>query len=202
MAEQPEETPTRVTDKRGKKKQQAMLSADELLEMSGPGPTTPQDVTETPGETEFERQQREAEEDARRAAEFEAMSPEEQQAMLAQQAAEAEGVPFAGGGIQTDGKTRKEILGAFVIAIDLDGTAYACPWEGFEADDFVMQREVTPRMMYRSCAEVMMDIESTETSHMTLQMFKTVGDLMSAQQRQQAMERQFAQRGMKPPRAR
>lgn len=198
MSEQqdPEETPVRVTDKRKKAKQQKMPTAQELLDKETPPPATDGVVVEET-ESEFARQQREAEEDARRAAEFEAMSPEEQQALLAQQAAEAEGVPFAGGGIKTEGENKKEILGAFVIAIDLDGTSYACPWDGFVADDFVMQREVTPRMMYRSCAEVMMDIEATETSHMTLQMFKTVGDLMAQQQRSQALSQQLQKRGMR-----
>jgi len=191
MSEQdPQETPTRVTDKRGANKKPAaqMPTAQELLDQETPPP-----VTE--GETEFQRQQREAEEDARRAAEFEAMSPEEQQEMLARQAAEAEGIPYEGGGVQTDGEARKELLTAFVIAVDLDGTAHAMPWELFEIDKVTLQRDVTPRIMYRSCAEIMMDVQVAETSHTTLQMFKTVGDQMAAAQRGQMLAQQVQQRG-------
>lgn len=193
--EQPEETPTRVTDKRGKgkKPKPEMPTAQELLDHTEAGEPSPE-------ESEFERQQREAAEDARRAAEFDALSPEEQQALLAQQAAEEQGTPFAGGGIKTEGETKKEILAAFVVAIDLDGTAYASPLAAFDEDAFIIQREVTPRMMYRSCSEIMLDIASAETSHQTLQMFKTVGDLMASQQRQQAMTQQLQKRGVRVPR--
>lgn len=193
--EQPEETPTRVTDKRGKGKKPEMPTAQELLDATN---TTEAGINEP--ESEFDRQKREAEEDARRAAEFDAMSPEEQQALLAQQAAEEQGTPFAGGGIKTEGETKKEILAAFVVAIDLDGTAYASPLAAFDEDAFIIQREVTPRMMYRSCSEIMLDIQSAETSHQTLQMFKTVGDLMASQQRQQAMTQQLQKRGVRVPR--
>lgn len=185
-SEQPEETPTKVTDKRGSKKPgKEMPTAQELLDQDQ-------------GETEFERQKREAEEDARRAAEFAAMSPEDREALLAQQAAEAGSVPFAGGGIQTDSEVKHEVLSVFVIVIDLDGTANAMPVEAFDPAAFEVQRDVTPRMMYRACSEIMMDVQVAETSHTTLQMFKTVGDMVSAQQRQQALAQQLHQRGMKP----
>lgn len=195
VAEQPEETPTRVTDKRGKVKKRPkpeMPTAQELLDQK------PDVVGDA--QSEFERQQREAEIDAQRAAEFEAMSPEDQQALLARQAAEAGTTPYAGGGIQTDSLVKHEALSAFVIVIELDGTANAMPLAAFDPEQVDLQRDITSRMMYRSCAEIMMDIETVEAAHTTVQMLKTVGELAASQQRQQAMTAQLQKRGMRAPR--
>lgn len=190
---QEQETPTRVTDKRGQKKEQPPLpTAEELLA------STSERTIPMAEETEFARQQREAEEDARRAAEFDALPEEEKQRILAQQAAEAEGgLPFAGGGIQTDGESVRELLTVFVVEIDLDGTATAKPMEMFEPTKVTYEHTVTPRMMYRSCAEIMLDIEAAETSHLTLHMMRTVGEQAAAAQRAQMLEKQLAQRGVR-----
>src|SRR5256885_3605905 len=192
-----EETPTRVTDKRGLKKQptkpeQPLPTAEELLA----------DTPVVTDESEFVRQQREAEEDARRAAEWESLSDDEKQAVLAQQAAEAESSPYAGGGIQTDGETKKELLSVFVIEIDLDGTATAKPIHMYDPDKVEVQREVDPRMMYRSCAEIMLDIDAAETAHLTIQMMQHVGAQAAAAQRAQALEASLQQRGMTSRRGR
>lgn len=191
-----EETPTRVTDKRGQKKppdatpDQEMPSAEQLLEQTG-GPTIL-------GDDEFARQ-------AEQNANWDNLTDDEKQAILAQQAAELDGtIPFTGGGLQTEGETKKELLAVFVIEIDLDGTATAKPFrqfepdkEGFEPDKVTVQRDVTARMMYRSCAEIMLDVEAAETSHLTLQMMQHVGAQAAAVQRAKALEQSLSQRGMR-----
>lgn len=203
MSEQ-EDAP-RITDKRKKPKADpapGMPTAEELLATTdGIEYNRQHDVHHAAeeerkdAETEFERQQREAEEDARRAAEFEALSDEEKEALLAQQAAEAEGVPFAGGGIKTDGETKKEIRTVFVVMVDLDGTAYAMPYEMFEADKHIVQQEPSGRQIYRSCAELMLDIETTETASATLRMMDAVAQVRANQAQTQALQQQLAKRG-------
>lgn len=182
--QQQENAAPRITDKRGQPKPVTDVHTEqEIAEAKMP---TAEELLEQPSTFEQQAQQNDT---------WENLSDDEKQAILAQQAAELEGTPFAGGGIKVEGETKREILAAFVIAIDLDGTATAMPVELFEQTPVEIQRDVTPRMMYRSCAEVMMDIEGAETAHLTLQMFKTVGDHMAQAQRAQALNQQLASRG-------
>lgn len=193
--ENQEQYPTRITDKRrvNKKKSEVdpplheadreMPSAEQLLEQGDAE------------QSEFERQ---AEEERARLAAWEDLSEDEKQAILAQQAAEEGGLPFAGGGIQTDGATKKEVLTAFAIVVDLDGTATAMPMALFDKqrDELTWDRDADARVMYRSAAEIMLDIQAADTAHLTLQMFKTVGDHMAAQQRATALAQGLSKRGV------
>lgn len=185
------EYPTRVTDKRGlNKKKDAPKAAAE----QDPLPTAEELLEQTGGPSEFEQQ---AEENAN----WDNLTDEEKQEILARQAAAEEGgLPFAGGGLQTDGETKKEVLTVFAIIIDLDGTATAMPMRIYDEqvrDNITFEVDATSRQMYRSCAEIMMDIEAAETSHLTLQMMKTVGEQAAAAQRAAALQQQLAQRGLR-----
>ena len=178
--EQRESEAPRITDKRKvNKKQEPLPTAEELLEQTG-------------GPSAFEQQQAEQ-------ANWDNLSDDEKQAILAQQAAAEEGLPFAGGGIQTEGETKKEVLTVFAIVVDLDGTATAMPLSVFEKmqDSITFERDADARIMYRSCSEILLDIQMADTAHMTLQMFKTVGDQMAAHQRAQALAQQLDKRGVR-----
>lgn len=189
MSEQPENEAPRVTDKRGKQK--PLPTAQELLDQDAAG------LREATEQSEFQRQ---AEEERARLAAWEDLTEDEKQAILAQHAAEEGGLPFAGGGIQTDGVTKREVLTTFAIVVELDGTATVMPMSLFDEKraDLVWERDADARVMYRSAAEIMLDIQAAETSHLTLQMFKTVGDKMAAQQRGAALAQGLAKRGVRP----
>lgn len=183
----PEQYPTRVVDKRGQnQKKEPLPTAEELLEQGDAE------------QSEFERQKAEEEAERARLAAWEELSEDERQAILAQQAAEMEAAPFAGGGLQVEGETKKEVLTAFAIVVDLDGTATAMPMRLYEEqtrDNITYERDADPRVMYRSCSEILLDIQVTESAHTTLQFFRTVGDHMAAQQRAQALAQQLDKRG-------
>jgi hypothetical protein len=194
MTDQPQDG-VRVTDKRGKAKakDEEMPTAQQLLD-------EPPADNRDPAETEFDRQRREAEEDARRAAEFEALPEEEKQRILAEQAKDVSGIPYQGAGVQNEEDADvKEIMSAFAIVIDLDGTATAMPLDIYNKNKWRQQRDINPRMMYRASAEIMMDVQAAETGNLTVQIMNVVGQQMAEQQRAAAIQQQLAQRGMKPP---
>ena len=182
---QDEYEPPRITDKRKVNKKEPLPSAEQLLEQ---------------GDAEQSEFQRQAEEERARLAAWEDLTEDEKQAILAQQAAEEGGLPFAGGGIQTEGETKKEVLTVFAIVVDLDGTATAMPIALFDKqrEELTWERDADARVMYRSCSEILLDIQAAETSHLTLQMFKTVGDQMAQQQRAQALAQGLQKRGVRP----
>jgi len=91
-------------------------------------------------------------------------------------------------------------LSAFLIVIEEDGTA----WSTNNIDMVVApKRQPSLGDMYRSCAEVMKDIECMETSQRTVQMLAQVWPQIAAQQkeidRQEKMATKLMQKGIHVP---
>lgn len=173
--------PTRrvvVTDKRGGKDR----TAEEIAE-----------------QTEFVKQLA-AEE--KRLAEWDAMSDEQKQAILAQQAAEQESVPFQGAGMQappSEDAGKKSVLAMFTIVIHRDGTAVA-------SDDYDLLSKFEPEFpvdadkIYRAVCEIKKDIESTSAATTTLMMMNQHAQHMQQQAQANALAAQLSQRGQQTPR--
>ena len=173
-----EHGPVTITDKRGKAK-----PVEQGVKQ------TPEEIEEA---NEFQRQQTE---EQARLAEWEGMSDEEKQEILARQAAANEGIPYAGAGVQNEGAQKKAIMAAFVVVIDVDGTSLAT--DNLDTSGYDIQRPVTPPMMYRACAEIMKDVQSGETALHVLRMMAQQGQAMQQQQHAAQLQAQLAKRGIR-----
>lgn len=187
MSDEPsEQEEPRVTDKRGQKKDEPkpeMPTAEELLADDNP--------------STFEQQ---AAEEAARQAEWDAMSEEEKQEVLARQAAEAEGVPFQGGGMQAppnEHAGKKQVLTMFTIVVHNDGTALAS--DTFDLSMFEPQFPPDHSNMYRAICEIKKDLESTAAAIATVQLMNTQMQMMQQRAQAEALAGQLGRRGVRPP---
>lgn len=189
-------TKVTITDKRGKKKDMdafnegasegraPLPTAQELLDMDG------QEDGED-SKTEFEKQRLEEE---RRVAAWEAMTDEEKQAVLAKQAAESEQIPYGGGGVQNEGEMKKSVMTAFIVVVDLNGSALAT--DNLDIlDSLDIERSATPDDMYRSLAEIQKDILAQATAMHTVMLMSQQAQQMQSQARAQQLAGQVQQRG-------
>lgn len=179
-----EQLPVTITDKRGQKKDEPLPTAQELLDSDSSNP-------ELAEQLEAERQ---------RLAEWEAMTDEQRQELLAQQAEGVEGVPFVGGGMQAppnEEAGKKQVLTMFTIVVHNDGTAVAS--DDYELDKFDPQFPVDANMIYRAVCEIKKDIESTAAATATLQFMNTHAAMVAQQQQAAALAKSLELRGHKPP---
>jgi hypothetical protein len=185
MEQEQQEMPVTITDKRGQKKD--MPTAEELLADNDP-----------PGDpTEFERQLAEEKE---RLAAWEAMTDEERQEVLAQQANDINAVPFQGGGMQAppdEHAGKKQVLTMFTVVVHNDGTAVAS--DDLDLSKFEAQFPVDGNMIYRALCEIKKDIESTDAATMVLQFMNTHAAMVAQQQQAQALAQGLQMRGQQPP---
>lgn len=189
MAEEPEEqeTPVTIIDKRGQQKadEPVMPTAQELLDSDSSNAALADQM-------EAERQ---------RLAEWEAMSEEEKQELLARQAAEVQGVPFVGGGMQAppnEEAGKKQVLTMFTIVVHRDGTAVAS--DDLDLSKFEPEFTVDANMIYRAVCEIKKDIESTAAATATLQFMNTHAAMVAQQQQAQALADAVGRRGHQVPR--
>ena len=181
-----EAMPVTITDKRGQAK--PMPTAQELLDSDPPGEPS-----------EFERQLADEKE---RLAAWEAMTDDERQAVLAQQAAEMDGVPFQGAGMQAppdEHAGKKQVLTMFTIVVHRDGTAVAS--DDIDLSKFEPEFPVDANMIYRAVCEIKKDIESTAAASATMQFMNTHAAMIQQQQQAKALaDRLGMPTGGKPPR--
>ena len=94
----------------------------------------------------------------------------------------------------------RKCLTAFLVVVETDGTAWAT-----NTIDLNLEAERQPTMgdMYRSCAEVMKDIEAVEITQRTVGMLAQVWPQLQAQQaeldRQNKIANKLMQRGIHVP---
>lgn len=180
-----EPMPVTVTDKRGQNK---MPTAEELLDSDSSNAALAQQLAE----------------EAERLAQWEAMTDEVKQAVLAQQAAEQEGVPFQGGGMQappSEDAGKKQVLTMFTIVVHRDGTAVAT--DNMDTSMFEAEYAVDANMMYRAVCEIKKDLESTDAAKMVLMFMNQQMAVMQQQAQASALAGQLRDRGVTtPPRGR
>ena len=186
MDEEQPETPVTITDKRqrGMGKSNDLPTAEELLADEQPGT--------------FEQQARE---EAERQARWDAMTDDEKQAELARQAAEVDGVPFTGAGMQAppdEHAGKKRVLSMFVIVVHPDGTAVATD----NMDTSMFEPEFPPDggIIYRSVCEIKKDIESTDAATHTLRFMNQHAAMAMQQAQTEALAGQLGRRGTGPRR--
>ena len=177
-----EQLPVTITDKRGQAK--PMPTAQELLDSDSSNPALAEQLAE----------------EQERLAAWEAMTDEERQAVLAEQAAGVEGVPFQGGGMQAppdEHAGKKQVLSMFTIVIHNDGTALAS--DDLDLSKFEGQFPIDANMIYRAVCEIKKDIESTAAAVATLQMMNTHAAMAAQQQQAAALAQSLQMRGHQPP---
>jgi hypothetical protein len=184
--DEPEEMPVTITDKRGQKKDEtvAMPTAQELLDSGSENPALAAQLAE----------------EQERLARWEAMTDEEKQAELARQAAEVEGVPFQGGGMQAppdEHAGKKQVLTMFTIVVHNDGTALAS--DDTDLSKFEPQFPVDANMIYRAVCEIKKDIESTAAGTATLMAMNAHAQHMQQEMQARALAEQLGQRGHQVP---
>lgn len=173
--------PVTITDKRGQNK---MPTAQELLDSDSSNSALAEQIAD----------------EQQRLAEWEAMSDEEKQAVLAQQAAEQEGVPFAGGGMQAppnEDAGKKQVLCMFTIVVHNDGTAVAS--DDIDLSKFDPQFPVDANKIYRAVCEIKKDIESTAAGTATLMAMNAHAQHMQQEMQARALAQQLEKRGAPTP---
>lgn len=188
MGNEPEETPVVVTDKRGQKKDDTvgMPTAEELL-ADDSTPSNPALAAQLAEERE-------------RLAAWEAMTDEERQAVLAQQAAEEQGSPFAGGGMQTppdEHAGKKAVLTMFTIVVHRDGTAVAS--DNTDLSMFEPEFPVTSESIYRAICEIKKDIESTAAGTATVMAMHSYAAHAQQEAQARGLAEQLGKRGVATP---
>jgi hypothetical protein len=90
---------------------------------------------------------------------------------------------------------RKALTG-FLVVIDVDGTAWATNDINM---DLVLERPPMLGDMYRACAEVMKDIETTESAQKTVGLMMQAQQQMAQQLQQDKIARKLAEKGIRVP---
>jgi hypothetical protein len=90
----------------------------------------------------------------------------------------------------------RKALTAFLIVVEPDGMAWATNDVNM---DLVLERPPMLGDMYRACAEVMKDIETTEASQKTVSLMMQAQAQMAQQMQQEKIARRLAEKGIRVP---